>query len=107
MDDDPQDTSTWTWRRLALQFDAHRMQALAHLRCMVDAPEQHRGAVQAFLAAPPPDGGQELARRIKALAEHDHTQLLKEARKIIRASSSRSLANDWDRRATAALKESR
>lgn len=32
--------------------------------------------------------------------------LLKEARKIIRASSSRNLAKDWDERATAAIKGS-
>ena len=31
--------------------------------------------------------------------------LLKEARKIIRASSSRSITKDWDERATDALKE--
>ena len=32
--------------------------------------------------------------------------LLKEARKIIRASSSRNLAKDWDERSTAAIKGS-
>lgn len=32
-------------------------------------------------------------------------ELLKEARKIIRASSSRQLAKDWDRRATQALRD--
>ena len=31
--------------------------------------------------------------------------LLKEARKIIRASSSRNLVKDWDERATAAIKQ--
>lgn len=34
-------------------------------------------------------------------------QILEEARKIIRASSSRQLAKDWDRRATALLSELR
>lgn len=32
-------------------------------------------------------------------------ELLKEARKIIRASSSRQLAKDWDQRTTQALKD--
>lgn len=52
------------WRRLALQFDGHRMQALAHLRGLLENPESHAEAVRAFLAAPPLSGEQVLANRI-------------------------------------------
>lgn len=44
-----------------------------------------------------------LAQRMERLTDGQLSALLKEARKIIRASSSRSLAKDWDRRATQAL----
>ena len=42
-------------------------------------------------------------REVEAERDALLSALLKEARKIIRASSSRSLAKDWDRRATQAL----
>ena len=41
------------WRKLALQFDAQRMSALAHLRMMVQDPVKHIDAAREFLAAPP------------------------------------------------------
>lgn len=56
------------WRRLALQFDGHRMQAIAHLRALMEDPVAHRPVVAAFLAAPPLPGEAVLAERIKALA---------------------------------------
>lgn len=55
------------WRRLALQFDGHRMQALAHLRCLLENHEGHADAVRAFLAAPPLSGEQVLNERIAAM----------------------------------------
>ena len=42
--------------------------------------------------------------RVKLNAAASTLDLLKEARKIIRASSSRSITKDWDERATAAIK---
>jgi hypothetical protein len=42
------------WRTLALQFDAHRMSALAHLRAMVQDPAKHAEVAREFLSAPPP-----------------------------------------------------
>lgn len=57
------------WRRLALQFDGHRLQALAHLRCLLENPESHAEAVRAFLAAPPLSGEQVLANRIAEQAQ--------------------------------------
>jgi hypothetical protein len=42
------------WRTLALQFDAHRMSALAHLRAMVQDPAKHAEVAGEFLSAPPP-----------------------------------------------------
>lgn len=56
------------WRRLALQFDGHRMQALACIKALLNAPERHRAAAYEFLAAPPLSGEQVLADRIAALA---------------------------------------
>jgi hypothetical protein len=43
------------WRKLAHQFDRHRMQAIAHLKTLLENPESHRQAVIDFLAAPPAD----------------------------------------------------
>lgn len=51
-----------------------------------------------FTTPPAPE-----AQRMEPLTDGQLSALLKEARKIIRASSSRSLAKDWDRRATQAL----
>jgi len=41
------------WRTLALQYDGHRMQALAHLKCMVENPATHRSIAAQFLRAAP------------------------------------------------------
>lgn len=50
-------------------FDNHRMSALAHLRCMLADPNNHREAAKMFLAEPPLSGVVVLAERIKKLAE--------------------------------------
>lgn len=55
------------WRRLALQFDGHRMQALGHLRALLGNPE-HATSVQDFLNGPPLSGEEVLAQRIASLA---------------------------------------
>lgn len=57
------------WRNLAMQFDDHRMRALAHLRLMVQAPAAHAGQAEAFLKAPPIPGEKVLADRIAAIAK--------------------------------------
>ena len=57
------------WRRLALQFDGHRMQALWNLQCMLKDPVAHRAAVEAFLEAPPLDGEAVLAQRIRDICQ--------------------------------------
>jgi len=41
------------WRKLALQFDGQRMQALGHLRAMTLNPHAHMSEAMKFLAAPP------------------------------------------------------
>ena len=58
------------WRRLALQFDAHRMQAIGWLKRAEKAlPETDNwNELRAFLAAPPLPGEKVLADRIAALA---------------------------------------
>lgn len=62
------------WRRLALQFDGHRMQALGHLKAMVQDPAAHTPVVEQFLAAGPLSGEEVLAERIKAIAERTASQ---------------------------------
>lgn len=58
------------WRRLALQFDNHRMQALGHLKAILhpDSSVDEYKAAELFLKAPPLDGEAVLAQRIAALA---------------------------------------
>jgi len=58
------------WRRLALQFDNHRLQALWHLKAVVNADNStlEAKAAEDFLKAGPLDGEAVLAQRIAALA---------------------------------------
>lgn len=56
------------WRRLALQFDGHRMQAIGHLKYMVKDAEAHKLSAEQFLSAGPLSGEAVLAERIKALS---------------------------------------
>jgi len=56
------------WRRLALQFDGHRMAALSHLRMMLQDATTHAPVVETFLSAPPLSGEAVLAERIKAIS---------------------------------------
>lgn len=66
--DDDNDDAEAEWRRLALQFDGHRMQAIWHLKCMLKDPEAHREAAEKFLSAGPLSGEEVLAQRIEAIA---------------------------------------
>lgn len=54
------------WRGLALQFDNHRMQALGHLKVVVNpgAVFDAYKAARAFLNAPPLDGEEVLAQQL-------------------------------------------
>jgi len=61
------ETPDQSWRRLALQFDAHRIQALSNLRAMLEDPIAHANVVREFLKAPPLSGEVILANRIKTL----------------------------------------
>ena len=58
------------WRRLALQFDNHRMQAIGHLKAVTNPAScfDKYKAAKAFLSAAPLDGEEVLAQRIAALA---------------------------------------
>ena len=56
------------WRRLALQFDGHRMQALWHLKCMLKDPVAHKDIAEKFLSEAPLSGEEVLAERIKIIA---------------------------------------
>lgn len=79
--EEPKEDAAEAWRRLALQFDEHRMQALGHLRMMLVNPKAHAGAAASFLAAPPLSGVVVLEERVNELvkeklgqlAGHDHT----------------------------------
>ena len=59
------------WRRLALQFDNHRLQAIGHLKAVTNpaACFDKYKAAKAFLSAPPLGGEEVLAQRIAALAD--------------------------------------
>ena len=87
-------TSRW-WESAHEALALHRKRlaeeqaALRELECPPDPETVDRALAQ--------------ARRMERLTDGQLSALLKEARKIIRASSSRSLAKDWDRRATQAL----
>ena len=61
--------ATNNWRRLALQFDNHRMQALWHLKRILhaDSSVDDYKAAEAFIVAPPLDGEAVLAQRIAEL----------------------------------------
>jgi len=67
--DDEEESPADAWRRLALQFDDHRMQAKHHIQRMLENPKAHADAAREFLAAPPLSGEQVLAQRIEAIAE--------------------------------------
>ena len=62
--------ATENWRRLALQLDNHRMQAIGHLKAVTNpaACFDKYKAAKAFLNAPPLGGEEVLAQRIAALA---------------------------------------
>jgi hypothetical protein len=62
------ETASNGWRRLAMQFDNHRMQALHHLRAMVQDSAVHMPHAIAFLSAGPLSGNVVLAERIAELA---------------------------------------
>lgn len=57
------------WRRLALQFDGHRMLAIWHLKAMVADPEEHLASAQEFLKEGPLSGEKVLEERILAMAK--------------------------------------
>lgn len=64
------------WRRLALQFDNHRMQALGHLKAILhpDSSVDEYKAAELFLKAPPLDGESVLAQRIAELSTTTQAQ---------------------------------
>ena len=59
------------WRRLALQFDGHRISALWWLKALVNSPDDKELVEKAreFLQQPPLSGEEELAKRIAQIAE--------------------------------------
>ncbi len=67
VEDAPEESAEDGWRRLALQFDEHRMTALGHLKAMVADAEKHKAAATTFLAGPPLSGEAVLAQRLKEL----------------------------------------
>ena len=58
------------WRKLALQFDNHRLQALGHLKAILhpDSSVDEYKTAELFLKAPPLDGESVLAQRIAKLS---------------------------------------
>ncbi|NDV50390.1 hypothetical protein [Salipiger sp. PrR003] len=76
------------WRRLALQFDGHRVQALWHLRKVLHVGEVHREDIEAFLNEAPLSGEDVLKERIAAIG-----------------AASQDVLDEADRRAGAAERE--
>jgi hypothetical protein len=64
------------WRRLALQFDHHRLQALGHLKAILhpDSSVDEYKTAELFLKAPPLDGESVLAQRIAELSTTTQAQ---------------------------------
>lgn len=75
------------WRRLALQFDGHRMHALGHLKTLVQIDNGYEAAqaAEAFLAAPPLAGEAVLAQRIAELAAQPSRECLQQSAEITAA----------------------
>jgi hypothetical protein len=67
MESNNKDNADLKWRNLAMQFDGHRMEAIWHLKELMNNPEGHREAVEKFLAAPPLSGEEVLVARIKEI----------------------------------------
>lgn len=86
-------------RRLALQFDGHRMQTIGWLKSVVEhLPEQVAAPVKDFLKAPPLSGEKVLSERLVAMAQPAASA------EPVRAPSDESLDNLadeflWDTRA--------
>lgn len=62
------------WRDLALTFDNHRMQALWHLRTMLDSPKQARDAALAFIKDVPKDKAEAAHELVKQELKEEHIQ---------------------------------
>lgn len=62
-----------SWRDLALQFDYHRMQALGHLKALVES-QSHASDARAFLFSTPLSGQAVLETRLRAIAEQAKPQ---------------------------------
>lgn len=67
-DEEEEEDPVSGWRRLALQFDGHRMQALHHLRAMTQDSAKHIEHAIAFLSAGPLPGEVVLAKRVASIA---------------------------------------
>lgn len=66
--------STNEWRKLAHQFDSHRMQAIGHLKAIVDhLPVDMQSPIRNFLSAPPDRQARqcECQRKVKAVIESE------------------------------------
>lgn len=68
VEEENEEDSESCWRRLALQFDGHRMQAIGHLKCMVQDPVAHKEEAEKFLKAGPLSGTVVLENRLRAMA---------------------------------------
>lgn len=64
----PTGNSDWEWRDLAMQFDAHRMQAIWHIRALLSDPFGNREAAEKFLRTPPLSGEKVLQKRMAEIA---------------------------------------
>lgn len=55
------------WRRLAFQFDAHRLSAINHLQNMLEDPANHLQIAAKFIEEAPENGNDVLLKRLNAV----------------------------------------
>lgn len=66
--DEQEESTSDAWRRLALQFDNHRMTAIWHLKAMLADPDAAKDAAAKFVQAAPLSGTEVLKQRIAEIA---------------------------------------
>lgn len=66
--EEQEESPSASWRRLALQFDNHRMTAIGHLKAMIADPVAAREEAVKFVQAAPLSGTEVLKQRIAEIA---------------------------------------
>jgi hypothetical protein len=73
------------WRDLALQFDNHRMQAMSHLKLLLEETQLHKEEATLFVSAPPLAGEEVLKQRLKEMFEKTVNENKEIKRRVVSA----------------------